>query len=486
VSARHALAHRPETPIAWSAEPPIGLSAGLITFVAIHLIVGPLFYEIRQLAVIHAFIVVGVGVWWAISPRKPIENIAYVGAYITGAEVVWRVTRVSGPVLFYEFAKYLLAALFILALVVRGQFQIKKQWPAVLYFVLLLPSALIPLTELDFEVARGDISFNLSGPLALMISVVFFGQVDLSRLDRRKFALGLIGPALCISSILIFLMVTRGAVFDTTVSNKSQSGNFGPNQVSAVLALAGVAAFLSVLEDKVSKGCKLLMFAIMTVVLIQSALTFSRGGLYMFSAAGLAAFLCLVSDSRKRIRVVAFGLVIFAATEYVIIPALDEFTNGAILTRFQDTRTTGRDELVITELELWAENPVFGVGPGQAMYHRDVSVVFAAAHTEFTRLLAEHGSFGFGSLLMLVLMALRTLRNPMRPAEKALVLSMWTFAMLFLATDGMRILAPSSLIGLSAVTHLKRSLENRRRPVSEAYFRQRRPAAGLREASQTV
>jgi hypothetical protein len=63
---------------------------------------------------------------------------------------------------------------------------------------------------------------------------------------------------------------------------------------------------------------------------------------------------------------------------------------------------------------------------------------------------------------------------------------MWTFAMLFLATDGMRILAPSSLIGLSAVTHLKRSLENRRRPVSEAYFRQRRPAAGLREASQTV
>jgi len=281
-------------------------------------------------------------------------------------------------------------------------------------------------------------------------------------------------------------MVTRGAVFDTTVSNKSQSGNFGPNQVSAVLALAGVGAFLSVLEDKVSKGCKLLMFAIMTLVLVQSALTFSRGGLYMFSAAALAAFLCLVSDSRKRIRAVAFGLVIFAATEYVVIPALDEFTNGAILTRFHDTRTTGRDELVITELELWAENPLFGVGPGQAMYHRDVSVVFAAAHTEFTRVLAEHGLFGFGSLVMLVIMAFRTVRTPMRPAERALVLSAWTFAMLFLATDGMRILAPSSLIGLSAVTHLKRALDNRRRPVSEAYFRQRRPSARLREVSQTV
>ena len=96
--------------------PVVRLSFGLLAFMALHVVMGPSFYEIRQLAVLHVFIVMIVAFWWAITPTKPIEWIAYAAAYICGGEILWRVTRVAGPVFFYEFAKYAIAALFIVAL----------------------------------------------------------------------------------------------------------------------------------------------------------------------------------------------------------------------------------------------------------------------------------------------------------------------------------------------------------------------------------
>lgn len=451
------------------------VSFGLMMFIALHLVIGPIFYEIRQLAVLHAFFVTALGLWWAISRDRPLEWIAYAGAYITGAEVLWRVTRVSGPVLFYEFAKYLLAALFILGLVVRGRLSLRGQLPAVGYFALLLPSALIPLTELDFSIAREDISFNLSGPLALMVSAVFFSQVDLDRLERRSLLLALIGPALSIASITLTLMFTRDVGFDTTAgSNKAASGNFGPNQVSAILGLAGLGTLFCMLEDQVTRGFRLLMFVLMVFLLIQSALTFSRGGLYTFAGAALIGFLWLVRDPRKRVRLGLVGVLIFGITDYVVIPRLDELTGGTLLARFQDTSLTGRDDLIRSELQIWAENPVLGVGPGQAMYHRDVSVTYAAAHTEFSRIVAEHGVFGMASLFMLLTMIVRTMRRGSSAGQQAFALSGWAWSCLFMASAGMRVLAPAFFVGLSTATRsIDGSSEGRRQGRPHAhYFRQ--------------
>ncbi len=477
--------HRSAEPVEMKRVPGIGLSFGVVVFICLHLLMGPLFYDIRQLAVLHAVAVLAVGVWWAISPTKPIELIAYVGAYITGSEVLWRIARVSGPVLFYEYAKYLLVALIPIALVVRGRLQLKGQFAAIGYFMLLLPSMLIPLTELDLATAQADISFNLSGPLALMVSAVFFKHVDLSKLDRRRFLMALIGPTLCISSILVYLMITRDASFESAGSDKAHSAHFGPNQVSALLALGSLSALLLILEEGTSKGLKVFMFVAMSVMLVQSALTFSRGGLYMFIGASVVVMACLMKDARTRAKVVVLAAAMLIITDKVVIPRLDELTGGLIVQRFEDTRSSGRDELVATELEVWSQNPIFGVGPGQAMYHRDVSVVYAAAHTEFTRVLAEHGIFGVGSLLLLGTMAVRSFKRKLHPSERALVVGGLVWSLMFMLTAGMRILAPSFLIGLCAATHLAH-LANRRRPVSQAYFRQPRRTVALPHASQTA
>jgi hypothetical protein len=479
---RHARSWAPAAG-AVAETPRACLTAGVVIFVAAHVAVGPLFYEIRQLAVIHAMAVAAVGAWWAISRNQPLEDGAYIAAYITGAEVLWRVSRVSGFVLFSEWAKYLLVGLMVLALVVRGKITLRAQVPAVLYFALLVPSSLLTWTAQPFSVAREDISFNLSGPLTLAVVAVFFGQFRFANIDRRKMLLALIGPVLSIAAATLFLILTRDDIVFGTESNKATSAHYAPNQVSAVFALAGLAGLLTIVDQRTSKPYKGFMFALMVWLLIQSALTYSRGGLYMFVGAAAVGLLCLFKDADTRTRALLVGAVLVWLADSVVIPYMDDLTGGTLLTRFNSADLTGRDVVVLSELEVFAANPLLGVGPGQAMYHRDVTMEHVAAHTEFTRALAEHGLFGIGSLACLIVMAARTLRAPSTAEEKALVLSAWTFSCLFMVTAAMRVVAPAFLIGMSASLFES----GHRGPAGELrYFRQRRRAPGSGEVHHPI
>jgi hypothetical protein len=408
-------------------------------------------YYIRQLGVIHLFAVTGIGLWWAISRDRPLEWVAYVGAYVTGAEVFWRMTRVAGHIVFYEYAKYLLVALFVTALVVRGRATVKWQIPAVVYFALLIPSALIPLTELDFSMAREDLSFNLSGPLALTVSAVFFSHIDPAKLRRRVFVMALIAPALMMAVTTMVVILATNVDFGGG-SNKSSSGNFGPNQVSAMLGLAALGALFCMLEDKASKMFRALMFVLMCFLLLQSVLTYSRGGLYAFAGAAAVTLVYTARDTRKLFRMVLVLVATCGLAYYAVMPVLDEMTNGSLTRRFQDVGLTGRDTLAASELEVWRDNPVLGVGPGQLVYRRDVSMGAVGAHTEFSRLLAEHGVFGAGSLLLLLLIGFRLLKGRAAGGYKALAIAGLAWGFLFMSNAGMRIVAPSFFVGFAAIT----------------------------------
>src|SRR5687768_13485298 len=85
----------------------------------------------------HALGVLGLGVWWATMGRRPSWAVA-AAAYIGGAEILWRMT---GTGLFWEFGKYG-AALILLLVFVRLPSHRTTYWGALLYIVLLIPSAL--------------------------------------------------------------------------------------------------------------------------------------------------------------------------------------------------------------------------------------------------------------------------------------------------------------------------------------------------------
>jgi hypothetical protein len=320
-----------------------------------------------------------------------------------------------------------------------------------LAFCLLLPSAVMTFWALPLAEARNQLSFNLSGPLALAVCAAFFTSVRLRPADYTRMLTVLIGPVCGIAAIALFGIITNPNITFTTESNFALSGGFGPNQVSAALGLGVLSAFLLIIESRTTLTFRIVMFCLMVWLAVQSALTYSRGGLYTAAAGALAAWLVMIREPRQLLKPLLVAAGLFLAGYYVIVPKLDEFTDGTLTQRFQDTNTTRRGDLGETDMDLWAEHIVMGVGPGVSKETHEDAI---AAHTEFTRLVAEHGLFG---ATFIVLMCAGTIWNFKRAEgsrERAIVLAMFAWSVLFMLNSAMRLVAPAFAFGLTFATVL--------------------------------
>jgi O-antigen ligase len=134
---------------------------------------------------------------------------------------------------------------------------------------------------------------------------------------------------------------------------------------------------------------------------------------------------------------------------FVIWPRLEALTGGAIGERFSSTSSSGRDLLIQADLKTWSENPIFGAGPGLGAKNRIEFFKSAAAHTEYSRMLAEHGLLGLMSLVTLGLMAAASIRGSTR-LEKTLAAALLVYSLLQMTVDGMRLAAPGFAFGLAA------------------------------------
>src|ERR1700687_5796510 len=74
----------------------------LIIFFAAHLFLGLLMTKIGTLATLHVLVTVVIGIYCAVLDNR-IERVAYVGGFMIGAEVLW---RMSGARTFWETGKY--------------------------------------------------------------------------------------------------------------------------------------------------------------------------------------------------------------------------------------------------------------------------------------------------------------------------------------------------------------------------------------------
>jgi hypothetical protein len=266
------------------------------------------------------------------------------------------------------------------------------------------------------------------------------------RLDRVFLAL--IAPAASTASVQAYHTLTASSITFTGSSNFVTSGGFGPNQVSAILGLAAFVTCFWLLAGKPTMPLKLTLFALVLLFGVQSALTFSRGGLYGAGGALLCSVACLLKDPRRRMAFLTIAPALALLTSFVILPALDDFTEGALSARFRKTGVTHRDEIAMADIRIWEEHPLFGIGPGMAKYARGLALGEAAAHTEVSRLLSEHGMFGMTALFFLLGIAKRNVAIASGEVSKALVLggTAWTF--LFMLANGMRLAAPALAFGI--------------------------------------
>jgi hypothetical protein len=420
-----------------------GLRVHPLVLLVLHAPLGLLMSEVPAVSTAHAAATFLVGVWIAAMGRR-LEQVAYEGAYIVGAEVLWRMTGAQIP---WEFGKYATAAVLLISMARRSRLQ--GPMLPFLYFVLLLPSCLLTLLGETLGEAREQISFNLSGPFALMVSALFFSDLRLDAEQVQRLRLALLGPVIGIAAIAMFVMLTNPDLVFTGESNNATSGGYGPNQVSAALGLGAMLLVFFVMEARAGRALRVALFALMVVLAAQSALTFSRGGLYNAVGGVLLGLVFLMRDARSLVKLLAVAALLVGTATFYVLPKLDEFTDGALMRRFESTDPTNRDTIIDADLQIWSEHPLLGVGPGQGPAYRKVISYGAAAHTEFSRLFAEHGFFGFVSLVLLLAAGARALVDSGGPQARAVKASMIGWSLLYMLNAAMRLAAPSFLFGLA-------------------------------------
>lgn len=134
-------------------------------------------------------------------------------------------------------------------------------------------------------------------------------------------------------------------------------------------------------------------------------------------------------------------------------------TSGLIEKRYanQDARgrvkkssLSGRENIMESEIKLFLDNPVTGVGAGvgKEMRKNDFSGD-VASHNEITRLLAEHGVFG---ILAFVILFITPLIMYINNRQHLYLLPFFIFWLLTINHAAMRIAAPAFVYALTLLS----------------------------------
>lgn len=422
----------------------------LLLFLGAHILLGVLADSSRMVSTAHGLITFGIGLYWA-ATNAPLHKLAYICAYITGIEVLWRMTGATSLGVFYEAGKYYVIFITGLAL-----FRMRvRTIPALpfFYILLLVPAILVTLGMTSAAEARDQISSNFSGPFAIFMSAVFFSQIRISRQQMRIVLLALVAGVVSVAAVATYSTITAANITWSTESNFTTSGGFGPNQVSSVLGLGAFAAWFLISHLERDRLLRIILTVLGVWFLGQALLTFSRGGVYNALIPIVVLTLLKAIRERRQLNTLVLPVLAILVFVLVLLPQLDTLTEGMLGARYNKGDVTGRDQIVQLDIQIFLDNPL-GVGLGMARDYRVAYAdYYAAAHTEYSRLLAEHGILGLFALGLLILM---TATNVFKSWHQSLAhsakLGLCLWALIQFIHAATRIVAPSFCIGLTFAT----------------------------------
>jgi hypothetical protein len=354
----------------------------------------------------------------------------------------------------WEFGKYG-ATLFLLIAIARLPWvRSRTVATAIGMFLLLLPSIYLTLAYLDSPLrARRAISFYLSGPLCLAIAIIAFANARPRDFSPQKLLQWMSYPILATATVTLMSTARADDLVFIAESNFITSGHYGPNQVSGVLGLGAFLLFIGAINRPRTRT---LFIFIAVWLLSQAVLTLSRGGVISAVAGAVAFSVHLLPNRRARWSLVTIVVLVFGLMNWVVLPSLNRFTEGSLGERYSEWGTSGRLEIALADLKLWAEHPILGVGPGISPRVRSVDRG-VAAHTEFTRVLAEHGLLGALSILLLFSLCWSAYARAPGTMARAWVAGCAVWSLAGMAHSAMRIAATGlvcalEMLGTSYVT----------------------------------
>lgn len=420
-------------------------------FLIVHVALAFASYYSRVFSTIYALGLLAVGLA-IVSSRRPERWVAVVVCYVCGAELIWRGTEAY---VFWEYGKYAIILLITFA-VLRTGLRGGRELRGLVYFALLVPS-LLALPYFD----RTEVAFNLSGPLSLAAAVTFFSRLEVDRALLSEMMMAFLAPVTGLAALSTVATLTTETAF--SVGSKATTAGIGPNQMSTILGLGVLAAFLLIIAERRSRALRMLLVVLGLWLAGQCMMTFSRGGFWAALGAVFVASLGLMASRRNRMYVVVAAVGLTLVFTFVIFPAIDSYSGGVVKRRFADPDLTGRDRIMRSDLQIFLDDPVLGVGPGQAYYRRGDFYRASSPHTEFTRTMSEHGILGIGALLVLGTILWSLWRRKVGPASRAISLSFAAWASLTMGHAAMRLAAPGVIFGLATAWFMLENLDRARR-----------------------
>lgn len=422
----------------------------------LHALVALAVFVVPFLSKVIALLIPVIGFYIVYRSKNANNEVLLVSAYLVGIEVFLRMTNGNYN---NEFVK-LNIIVFMFIGMIYSNFS-KNAFIYCFFLILLIPGILITSTHIDYNLnVKKSLVFNLSGPLCLAISSVYMFKRRVLFSDLQKI-ITTIGLPIVTTTVYLFLYnPSVKDVVTGTQSNFETSGGFGPNQVSTILGLGMFIFFTQLVLFSKTKKEILLNGFLFLFVSYRAVVTFSRGGVIT----AVIMIICLLfllyyfSNAKGRTKFsLVFILTILMTLGIWSYSSLQtgglinkRYSNEDAIGRTKKDKLGGREIIMDTEIKLFLDNPVLGIGAGMGKEMRKESFgLEVASHNEITRMLSEHGLFGiFGLLILLITPVALYFNNK----QHLYFLSFYVFWLLTINHAAMRIAAPAFVYALTLLS----------------------------------
>lgn len=329
-------------------------------------------------------------------------------AYVAGGEVYFRMTD---GIIFYETGKYMVIVFLLLGMFFKGTSS--KTVPYWLFILMMVPGILVSAINISYGADfRKLVAFNLSGPVCLGIVAVYCYYKKIKKSDFEKVILMLLLPLI---SNMFYLYLYTPSLKESLINvsaNYAATGGYGPNQISTIFGMGFflICTRLFLVKDKL---VNLIDFILLGLMGYRAVVTFSRGGVFTgiicISTFLIFYYYKMNRKSRSAVfrKILFIGAVGLGVWTFSLVKTYgligNRYTNKDASGKLKADITTGRSELIETELHAFINHPILGIGVGKGTEYREEQLgISIATHNEISRMLSEQGLLGLISLLILI------------------------------------------------------------------------------------
>ncbi len=431
--------------------------------ILVHILLGMTITKHDSITQYWGLFIIVVGTYQIIKTRNKSGLAHLFCVYIMSLEVFLRMTKSH---LFWEFGKYSSIYFLVIGLLHQKTFK-KRSGLFLFYFYALIPAIFLTDAAIANHPWRQLVSENLSGPASLVISSIYFYRRPFSYSDFSKLCYFMLLPLITTVFYLFKNLTLLSNINFTVDSNFQLSAGFGPNQISTALGF-GICIIFSIklLRTRVLPY-SILEWGISAMFLIFAFLTFSRGGVVSSLVTCIFGLILFQFGHRKKkiFYQIFFTSIIIIGVIYQISISLNTFTQGFLEKRYsiqsenkKKDLFTGRGTLLKLEKEIFFDHWLFGVGVGMnPITRRQYGMTKkVASHTEYSRLLSEHGIFGLISLFIMLYIPLTFFPKIKTTQSRIIFVIFMSYSLITIAHSAMRLALPGIIYGIAFISLYKK------------------------------